>query len=85
MEILKTIAYAYPSSENAVKLGFAKTGCYYIELIRNKFHEPILETGAISATDAELLSRFRNHPGRVCPYFIKYASHSLIEAIALTC
>ena len=28
---LKNIAYAYPTSKNAEKLGFSDTGCYYIE------------------------------------------------------
>lgn len=31
-KILKDIAYAYPTSENAEKLGFADTGCYHIEI-----------------------------------------------------
>jgi len=30
--ILKRICYAYPSSANASKLGYARSGCYYIQL-----------------------------------------------------
>tara|TARA_Y100000114_G_scaffold155937_1_gene181440 strand:+ start:2072 stop:2377 length:306 start_codon:yes stop_codon:yes gene_type:complete len=31
-KILKDIAYAYPTSEAAESLGFAETGCYYVEI-----------------------------------------------------
>jgi hypothetical protein len=31
-KILKEISYAYPTSENAEKLGFADTGCYHIQI-----------------------------------------------------
>jgi hypothetical protein len=31
-KILKDIAFAFPTSENAETLGFADTGCYHIEI-----------------------------------------------------
>ena len=31
-KILKSIAYAYPTSTNAEALGFADTGCYHISM-----------------------------------------------------
>lgn len=31
-----SIAYAYPTSQRASELGFAKTGCYYLEGITKR-------------------------------------------------
>ena len=34
MKIRKEIAFSYPTSLNATRLGFAKTGCYHVSVCR---------------------------------------------------
>ena len=36
METFKTVSYSYPTSPNAKKYGFYKTGCYTVETITDE-------------------------------------------------
>lgn len=48
----KSIAWSYPTSTNAAKAGFAKTGCYSVE-IRNGCNPPKQVRGFASREEAE--------------------------------
>lgn len=50
----KSIAYAYPSSPNAAKLGFNKTGCYTVEVLDAKTRASQSLAGFATFDEAEV-------------------------------
>ena len=71
----KSVQWSYPSSPNAVKFGFAKTGCYSVEVKKMK-----TTPGRIDV-EWEELRGFSNKAAAVCfaetlPYeWDKYSAH----------
>lgn len=71
MKIRKEIAFAYPSSINAKRLGFNKTGCYHISVTHLNIDGngqcetfvPLPAQGFLKKDDQELLAAFELEEG----------------------
>lgn len=65
--LTKAVAYAYPTSPDAVRFGFGNTGCYTVEMHQlNHAPKPV----AAYATEAEARSHCERLP-------MEYSRHSL--------
>jgi len=86
-KILKDIAYAYPTSENAEKLGFADTGCYYIEITyigvegsdQCVTFMPNDAEGFIDKNDADLLALYEETDGDSLREFLAVKQWEALE------
>lgn len=72
MKIRKEIAYSYPTSPNAKRLGFNKTGCFHVSVTRLFMVDGLWDSetaepsrGYLRKDDPELMSAFEAEPGEV--------------------
>lgn len=74
-KLYKEIAYAYPSSTNAEKLGFAKTGCFYVQhtfinIENSRQCRTVIahnSEGFLNRNDPDLIALFNEHEGDIDP------------------
>lgn len=88
-QTFKSIAYSYPSSPNAVQLGFAKAGCWHVSLL-HKFIEgsdqcrtvlPHDAEGFATPNDPDLIAVFGEYEGEIDPTFLRYGNALALAAI----
>jgi hypothetical protein len=72
MKFRKHIGFAYPGSNNAVALGFGRTGCYYIGLSIKRedgtwspSYLPHNAEGFLDRNDPDLLALFEETEGTI--------------------
>lgn len=68
----KSLAYAYPTSELAVMLGFGKVGCWFVDVVESddwKVDRPTV--GYERYDDPELIASYLALPYEVCPMFLR--------------
>jgi hypothetical protein len=88
--ITKAIAYAYPTSTQAAALGYAKTGCYFVQQTRHNIEGSGQARtycarnceGFSTPDDPDLIALFREYEGRTCPLFSQYGNSNALAAIA---
>ncbi|MGZ8432796.1 MAG: hypothetical protein ACXWYM_00430 [Candidatus Binatia bacterium] len=70
----KSVAWAYPSSTNATKYGFGKTGCYVVEVTTYKdgqfLSQKVVGGGFMTLADAEAVAS--PLPMRWCSCYLLY-------------
>lgn len=89
MRAYKSIAYAFPTSENAKTLGFSKTGCWYISVIhtdiegsgQSRTFLPHDAEGFAKADDPDLISLYLETEGLMDPSFKEYGSLEALHTI----
>lgn len=90
MATYKSIAYSFPTSINAGKLGFGKTGCWHISILETNIegsgqcrtYLPHDAEGFSSPTDADLLSLYRETEGEIDPSFARYGNAAALALLA---
>ena len=88
MKTYKQIAHAYPTSHNAKKLGFYKTGCYYIELTHHNIEQsgqsnsfiPHDMTGFSDKHDPDLISLLSEYSFDLHPDAVRLANKDIDQA-----
>jgi hypothetical protein len=91
MRVTKSIAWAFPTSTMAERMGMAETGCFYVQqTFLNIQQSGQCRTvaahngeGYLSPTDPDLLSFFRETVGTICPHFKKYGNQEAKEALGI--
>lgn len=91
-KMVKSIAYAYPTSKNAELLGFPKEGCWYVsQTLYNiegsgQFSTFPAHNGEGYATpdDPDLISFFKECEGDICKHFLKNGNFAALRAITGT-
>ena len=67
MTLKKSIQFALPHSDNAALLGFAETGCYYIEYTRSE-SSPCLQAGGFKKSEIQdLVDSYNEADGEPAP------------------
>lgn len=91
MNKTKAIAYAYPTSENAKKLGFYDSGCWYISVTLHDIEESGQSStffthdaeGFDSPNDPDLIALFNEESGNICPMFLRHGNAQALKALNL--
>jgi hypothetical protein len=75
MKKAKYIDYAYPTSPMAKKLGFAATGCYFIQLTKHaNTYMPVGTPNVGFATKAEAAAHAETLPQEWNAFYLKNSS-----------
>jgi hypothetical protein len=87
MKTYKSIAFGYPSSPSAKKLGFNDSGCFYV-VQRVMREDGSWQTGAVhnaegflKANDANLIAFYIETHGEICPMFFRHGNQDALTAI----
>jgi tricorn protease-like protein len=86
----KAIAYAFPTSARASELGFAASGCYYVQteaLADGRWYDdthPGTE-GFTDAFDADLVALYHETPGVMCPHFKTHGRQDIVKNLLTNC
>lgn len=86
----KSIAYSFPTSDNAKKLGFADSGCWHISIFITGIEGsdqcrtimPHDAEGFAAPDDPDLIALFFETEGEIDPAFEKYGNSRALAAIA---
>lgn len=89
MTLYKAIAYAYPLSINAERLGCGETGAWYVAQTidgRSLLVTKIAHNceGFATPDDPDLIALFNEYEGEPCPYFRKFGNPKALSALGLT-
>ena len=70
--LTKEIAYAYPSSPYAEKVGFRDTGCYFVSIrdLDNDWKTTVTSPAYEFASEYDLIDAYKKAPGKPCPMAI---------------
>jgi hypothetical protein len=78
-KILKSIGYAYPTSNTAKRFGFESTGCHFIQYqcknIEGSGHDVFFadeQVGVFEHECDQLKASFDEAEGEICPMWLKY-------------
>lgn len=91
MKITKAIAYAFPSSHTAKSLGFARTGCYFVQQTYSNIEgsdqcatfAPHDAEGFAEPNHPDLIALFHEYEGIPCPHFLMYGNDKALTALHL--
>lgn len=91
MKIIKSIAWAFPTSTTSERMGMSETGCFYVQQtflnIENSGQCRTFAAhngeGYLSPIDPDLLSFFHETEGAVCPHFKKYGNQEAKKALGI--
>jgi len=62
----KAISYAFATSPISIELGFAKTGCYFVETFANGNSSTDLQVGGFESICDDLRASFLEADGEIC-------------------
>lgn len=87
----KSIAFSYPGSHNAEKLGFGKTGCWHIEITKLDIegsgqcatYMPHDAEGFSAPDDPDLIALYRETQGEHSLSFVRYGNKRALKALGL--
>lgn len=85
----KAIAYAFPTSQHAEDLGFAKTGCYFVQQTAEREDGSLVTfmphdaEGFENGTDADLVALFHEYEGEPDWSFRAYGKPEILAAVGL--
>ncbi len=90
MKTLKTISYAYPTSDYAKQLGFYDIGCWHICLECYDIEGsgqcgsflPHNAIGFLAPDDPDLIALFHEYDAVIDPIFLKYGNPKALKAIS---
>ena len=91
MKTIKAIAFSYPSSHNAERLGFPMTGCWHISVtyINIEGSEQCITflphdaEGYPSSDHPDLIAQFNEQDGEPSTSFLTYGPDAALEALRL--
>ena len=90
MRVTKAISYAFATSPNAERLGFADTGCWHISQTywniegsdQCRTFVPHDAEGFLSPDHPDLISVYGEYEGDMCPSFQAYGNEQALAALA---
>ena len=91
LDEVTSIAFAFPTSDNAETLGFEKVGCWYVSQTRHDIegsgqsctYLPHDAVGFDRPDHPDLIELFDEYEGELCPHFLAYGNAKALEALGL--